>query len=133
MSSSATLDEIITARAIPYCFHWKTTEGLGKARCCAESGWADYSNIIAVPHEYFCPTRIARRKSSRTQQFHAGEKLLRITAQALHNSGILAWGSRPKGEAPDYPGLDVIIVRDGCPLRFPESKILVTQNDADHR
>jgi hypothetical protein len=33
-------------------------------------------------------------------------------AQALHNSGILAWGSGPKGEAPDYTGLDVIIVRD---------------------
>jgi len=33
-------------------------------------------------------------------------------AQALHNSGILAWGSGPRGEAPDYTGLDVIIVRD---------------------
>lgn len=33
--------------------------------------------------------------------------------QALHNGGILAWGSGPKGEAPDYTGLDVVIVRDG--------------------
>ncbi len=33
--------------------------------------------------------------------------------QALHNGGILAWGSGPRGEAPDYTGLDVIIVRDG--------------------
>jgi hypothetical protein len=31
--------------------------------------------------------------------------------QALH--GRLAWGSGPRGEAPDYTGLDVIIVRDG--------------------
>jgi SnoaL-like domain len=34
-------------------------------------------------------------------------------AQALHNGGILAWGSGPKGEAPDYTGLDVVIVREG--------------------
>jgi hypothetical protein len=34
-------------------------------------------------------------------------------AQALHNAGILAWGSGPKGEAPGYTGLDVVIVRDG--------------------
>ena len=34
-------------------------------------------------------------------------------AQALHNAGILAWGSGPRGEAPDYTGLDLIIVRDG--------------------
>jgi hypothetical protein len=34
-------------------------------------------------------------------------------AQALHNAGILAWGSGRKGEAPDYAGLDVVIVRDG--------------------
>src|ERR1700732_5410378 len=33
--------------------------------------------------------------------------------QALHNGGILAWGSGPKGEAPDYTGLDVVLVRDG--------------------
>jgi SnoaL-like domain len=33
--------------------------------------------------------------------------------QALHNGGILAWGSGPKGEAPDYTGLDVVIIRDG--------------------
>ena len=35
------------------------------------------------------------------------------SSQALHNGGILAWGSGPKGEAPDYTGLDVVIVRDG--------------------
>jgi len=34
-------------------------------------------------------------------------------AQALHNAGILAWGSGPRGEAPDYTGLDVITVRNG--------------------
>ena len=34
-------------------------------------------------------------------------------AQSLHNCGILAWSSGPKGEAPDYTGMDVIIVRDG--------------------
>ena len=34
-------------------------------------------------------------------------------AQTVHNAGILAWGSGPRGEAPDYTGLDVIIVRDG--------------------
>jgi len=34
-------------------------------------------------------------------------------AQALHNVGILAWGSGPRGESPDYTGLDLIIVRDG--------------------
>lgn len=33
--------------------------------------------------------------------------------QALHNAGRLAWGSGPRGEAPAYTGLDVIIVRDG--------------------
>lgn len=33
--------------------------------------------------------------------------------QALHNAGRLAWGSGPRGEAPDYTGLDVIVVRDG--------------------
>jgi hypothetical protein len=33
--------------------------------------------------------------------------------QALHNGGILAWGSGSKGEAPNYTGLDVVIVRDG--------------------
>ena len=33
--------------------------------------------------------------------------------QSLHNAGRLAWGSGPPGEAPDYTGLDVIIVRDG--------------------
>src|SRR5271154_5290318 len=33
--------------------------------------------------------------------------------QALHNGGILAWGSGPKGEPPDYTGLDVVIFRGG--------------------
>ncbi len=33
--------------------------------------------------------------------------------QALHNAGRLAWGSGPRGEAPDYTGLDVIITRNG--------------------
>jgi hypothetical protein len=31
--------------------------------------------------------------------------------QALHNAGRLAWGSGPRGEKPEYTGLDVIIVR----------------------
>jgi hypothetical protein len=34
-------------------------------------------------------------------------------AQTLHNTGRLAWGSGPRGEPPNYTGLDVIIVRDG--------------------
>lgn len=33
--------------------------------------------------------------------------------QALHNGGIVAWGSGPKGEPPAYTGLDVILVREG--------------------
>ena len=33
-------------------------------------------------------------------------------AQALHNGGVLAWGSGPKDEAPAYTGLDVVIVRE---------------------
>ena len=33
--------------------------------------------------------------------------------QSLHNAGRLAWGSGPRDEAPDYTGLDVVIVRDG--------------------
>jgi SnoaL-like domain len=33
-------------------------------------------------------------------------------AQALHNGGILAWGSGPKGEPPQYTGLDVVVVRE---------------------
>ena len=33
--------------------------------------------------------------------------------QVLHNSGRLAWGSGPKGEAPEYTGVDFIIARDG--------------------
>lgn len=33
--------------------------------------------------------------------------------QVLHNSVRLAWGSGPKGETPEYTGVDFIIVRDG--------------------
>src|SRR6201997_4485165 len=32
--------------------------------------------------------------------------------QALPNAGFLAWGSGPKGEPPEYTGLDVVVVRD---------------------
>lgn len=32
--------------------------------------------------------------------------------QALHGGGILAWGSGPKSEPPEYTGLDVVIVRE---------------------
>jgi hypothetical protein len=32
--------------------------------------------------------------------------------QALHDGGILAWGSGAKGEPPEYTGLDVVIVRE---------------------
>jgi hypothetical protein len=35
-----------------------------------------------------------------------------MAAQALHNAGRLAWGSGPRGEPPDYTGMDVIIVRN---------------------
>src|ERR1700723_3267824 len=34
-------------------------------------------------------------------------------AQALHNAGRLAWGSGPRGEPPNYTGLDVVMVRRG--------------------
>jgi hypothetical protein len=34
-------------------------------------------------------------------------------AQTLHNAGRLAWGSGPRGEPPNYTGLDLVIVRDG--------------------
>jgi len=33
--------------------------------------------------------------------------------QVVHDAGRLSWGSGPRGEAPDYTGWDVIIVRDG--------------------
>jgi SnoaL-like domain len=33
-------------------------------------------------------------------------------AQVLHNAGILAWGSGPKGELPEYTGLDVVVIRE---------------------
>lgn len=32
--------------------------------------------------------------------------------QALHNAGRLCWGSGPRGAAPDYTGLDVIVRGD---------------------
>jgi hypothetical protein len=31
--------------------------------------------------------------------------------QALHDGGIVAWGSGPEGEPSEYTGLDVIVVR----------------------
>lgn len=34
-------------------------------------------------------------------------------AQALGNLGLLAWGSGPRGEQPEYTGLDAVVVRDG--------------------
>lgn len=33
--------------------------------------------------------------------------------QVLHDAGRLAWGSGPRGEAPEYTGWDVITVRGG--------------------
>jgi hypothetical protein len=30
----------------------------------------------------------------------------------LHNGGILAWGSGPRGESPEYTGLDVVVFRE---------------------
>lgn len=30
----------------------------------------------------------------------------------VNDAGILAWGSGPAGEAPEYTGLDVIVTRD---------------------
>jgi len=33
--------------------------------------------------------------------------------QVLHNAGRIAWGSGPRGEAPEYTGWDLIIVREG--------------------
>ena len=35
------------------------------------------------------------------------------TPQVLHDAGRLAWGSGRPGEAPEYTGWDVIVVRDG--------------------
>ena len=48
--------------------------------------------------------------------------------QALHNAGILAWGSGPKGEPPEYTGLDVVVVsreQDRCTVRLPQSEIVI--------
>ncbi len=33
-------------------------------------------------------------------------------ARALHNGGILAWSSGPKGQSPEYTGLDVVVVHE---------------------
>lgn len=33
--------------------------------------------------------------------------------EVLHNAARLAWGSGPRGEEPEYTGMDVIITRDG--------------------
>jgi hypothetical protein len=33
--------------------------------------------------------------------------------QVLENAGIIAWGSGPRGEQPEYTGLDIVLVRDG--------------------
>jgi hypothetical protein len=38
---------------------------------------------------------------------HSGEP------QVLQNAGIIEWGSGPRGEQPEYTGLDVLLVRDG--------------------
>ena len=32
--------------------------------------------------------------------------------QVLHDGGMLAWGSGPKGAPPEYTGLDVVVVRE---------------------
>lgn len=37
----------------------------------------------------------------------------RGTAQVVHNGGLLAWGSGPKGQEPEYTGLDFVESRDG--------------------
>lgn len=33
--------------------------------------------------------------------------------QVLDDAGIVAWGSGPRYEEPEYTGLDIILVRDG--------------------
>ena len=43
--------------------------------------------------------------------------------QALHNGGILAWGSGPKGETPDYTGLDVALSTMARSLRYTSFSI----------
>jgi hypothetical protein len=40
-------------------------------------------------------------------------KSLHCAAFSAGRSGRLAWGSGPRGEPPNYTGLDVVIVRDG--------------------
>src|SRR6516165_3216956 len=76
-----------------------------------------------TPHRRLCAVCAARRhRRAAALDTFAGD--LRAThphfvyaphgeAQALHNAGRLAWGSGPRGEAPVYTGLDVIITRDG--------------------
>ena len=67
-----------------------------KTACCTSRpvSLLDFAGDLRATHPHFVYT-------------HHGEP------QALHNGGILAWGSGPKGEALDYTGLDVVIVRDG--------------------
>ena len=51
--------------------------------------------------------------------------------QALHNGGILAWGSGPKGEAPDYTGLECCHCsrrQDRCAVRFSQPQIYVAHS-----
>jgi hypothetical protein len=36
---------------------------------------------------------------------------LMVSRRRSNNAGRLAWGSGPRGEKPEYNGLDVIIVR----------------------
>ncbi|WP_158744266.1 nuclear transport factor 2 family protein [Acidisphaera sp. L21] len=50
--------------------------------------------------------------------------------QVLHNAGRLAWGSGPRGEAPDYTGWDVIIVRDG---RIAALYVFLDESSAEFR
>ena len=49
-------------------------------------------------------------------------------AQALHNGGILAWGSGPNGGPPEYTGLDVVVVRDS---KIAELYVFLNPNLSD--
>ena len=50
--------------------------------------------------------------------------------QVLQNAGRLAWGSGPRGEAPEYTGWDVIIVRDG---RIASLYVFLDESSAEFR
>jgi hypothetical protein len=50
--------------------------------------------------------------------------------QALQNGGRLAWGSGPRGAAPDYFGWDVIIVRGG---RIAALYVFLDESSQDFR